>query len=193
MPIGDLPEVRDVGPGVARDAGRLARPGLLQERKGIHIDNSLMLLFGNNKSLVRAGSKLLLNRPMNNKAIRRANLIALIETEGEIQRLAGRFGMNASYMSQIKNGTRQMGDSFARRIEKALGKPEGWMDIPQFRSPDAQMDAAEALQILSTLSDDDRDAWLKHGRLLVESGARSPANPFGPVKKGGNHGGSGTN
>lgn len=121
---------------------------------------------------------------MDNKAIRRANLVGLIKEFETIARLARHTGAVASLLSQIKNGTRQMGDDVARRLERALKKPEGWMDLPQYGPGDAMMDQAEALQILQSLSESDRAAWLKHGRLLVESNShRGPNNPFGHVPK----------
>lgn len=124
------------------------------------------------------------------QAIRRANLAGLIREFETIARLARRTGAVASLLSRIKNGTRQMGDDVARRLERALDKPEGWMDLPQFGAGDAMMDQAEALQILQSLTESDRDAWLKHGRLLVESnGQKGPNNPFGHVPKGPHRGG----
>jgi SOS-response transcriptional repressor LexA len=36
--------------------------------------------------------------------------------------------VTASYLSQVKNGYREMGDKTARSLESALNKPSGWMD-----------------------------------------------------------------
>jgi transcriptional regulator with XRE-family HTH domain len=123
---------------------------------------------------------------MDNKAIRRANLLGLINEFETMARLARHTGVVASLLSQIKNGSRQMGDHVARDLEKALNKPEGWMDLPQYGAGDGVMDQAEALQILQALSEADREAWLRHGRLLVESNVpQGPANPFGKTPRGG--------
>ena len=69
---------------------------------------------------------------MKNKDIRRANLIMLIEegqAAGKNQReWADSLGLDPAYVSQIKNEVRDMGDEFAAKLEKSLGKRTGWMD-----------------------------------------------------------------
>lgn len=68
--------------------------------------------------------------------IRRENLERLIEQFGTMDALASEVGTSPIYLSQIKNRTkssksgrrREMGTALARRLEAALGKPDGWMD-----------------------------------------------------------------
>jgi hypothetical protein len=71
--------------------------------------------------------------PMENKEIRRANMLALADQFGGLQGLADKTKTDAKYLSQVKNRWqgRGMGDDVARRIEEALGKPRGWMDTVQ--------------------------------------------------------------
>lgn len=62
---------------------------------------------------------------------RRANLIKLIENYGTIEQFAEMADQSAGYLSQIKNGTRNMGTRIARKIEQAMGLADGWMDADQ--------------------------------------------------------------
>jgi len=72
-----------------------------------------------------------------NDEIRRDNLLIAIERFRTASALAERAGVAAAYLSQIKNQTpdsktgkaKAMGDEVARKIEKALTAPEGWMDV----------------------------------------------------------------
>lgn len=75
-------------------------------------------------------SNVLLNAPdMDNKEIRRQNLL-LLKGEGTLEDLASKTDSDPAHLSQIKNGTRKMGDEVARRFEKKLRKNRGWMDMP---------------------------------------------------------------
>lgn len=73
---------------------------------------------------------------MNVKDARRRRLQELKEQFGSLEKLAlelnrGKRKPNkylAQYLSQLHTGTRDIGDKFARRIETALAKAEGWMD-----------------------------------------------------------------
>lgn len=71
---------------------------------------------------------------MDVKEVRRLNLEYLIASVGSIKKIADLLDSNQSYISQIKNnnGNKTMGDSMARRLEKAFNKPHGWMDKLQF-------------------------------------------------------------
>jgi len=65
---------------------------------------------------------------MDNKAIRRQNLINLINQFGTIKALAEFAEMSDSHISQIKGGTSKIGDKLARKIEQKFSKPVGWID-----------------------------------------------------------------
>lgn len=67
--------------------------------------------------------------------IRLHNLEALITEAGSAAKLARMAGTNSSYLSQVRNqlptkkGTpRSIGDELAGKLEKAMKKPQGWMD-----------------------------------------------------------------
>jgi SOS-response transcriptional repressor LexA len=69
--------------------------------------------------------------------IRLKNLELLIVEAGSAAKLAGRAGTNSSYLSQVrrqmptKKGTpRGIGDDLAVKLERGMGKYEGWMDEP---------------------------------------------------------------
>lgn len=66
---------------------------------------------------------------MDNKEIRRANMLMLIGLFGSQKNLAEATGTpDPAHLSQIKNKVRDMGDDVARRFEDRLQKPHGWMD-----------------------------------------------------------------
>jgi len=69
--------------------------------------------------------------------IRLKNLELLIAEAGSAAKLAERVGTNSSYLSQVrrqmrtKKGTpRGIGDDLAGKLERGMGKHEGWMDEP---------------------------------------------------------------
>lgn len=69
-------------------------------------------------------------------AIRRENLLRLLEEAGTQERLAERCDVSHIYLNQIKNmrpdpatgKIRNVGNQLARKLEKGMNKPEGWMD-----------------------------------------------------------------
>lgn len=67
--------------------------------------------------------------------IRRANVRALITQLGGQAEFGRRIDMSDSQVSQLvgEKHTKNIGNIIARRIEKALGKPEGWLDVDQTR------------------------------------------------------------
>jgi phage repressor protein C with HTH and peptisase S24 domain len=72
-----------------------------------------------------------------NDEIRRDNLLIAIKRFRTATALAEAAETSAAYLSQIKNQTpdsktgkpKAMGDDLARAIEKAMGVPEGWIDV----------------------------------------------------------------
>lgn len=73
-------------------------------------------------------SSLLCNEGMDAKRARKANLLDLEQKHGTLESLSKRTKTPAAYLSEIKNGTRNMGDKVARRFEKELKLGDGWMD-----------------------------------------------------------------
>jgi phage repressor protein C with HTH and peptisase S24 domain len=65
------------------------------------------------------------------KSIRRQNLVALLERFETAAGFAKAVGTSAAYVSQILSEKVQaeIGDALARKIEKALDLPHGWMDV----------------------------------------------------------------
>lgn len=69
------------------------------------------------------------------KEIRRRNLALLEREAGSWAALARAAGTSASYLSQIcterktqKGTIRAVGDELAKKLERGMGKPRGWMD-----------------------------------------------------------------
>jgi phage repressor protein C with HTH and peptisase S24 domain len=71
---------------------------------------------------------------MDVKEIRRMNLLLLVERHGSVRALADATDSPSTYLVNIKNKERAMGDELARRIEKKLDRPHGWMDRLQVPS-----------------------------------------------------------
>ncbi|MFA6015877.1 MAG: hypothetical protein WC742_12505 [Gallionellaceae bacterium] len=73
---------------------------------------------------------------MDNKEIRRLNLLYLVKETGTDAKFSELTGMPEAYISQIRNRTpagkkktpRGVGNLTARKIEKAFFQPVGWMD-----------------------------------------------------------------
>lgn len=65
---------------------------------------------------------------MDANAARRANLQDLAKQHGSLERLAELTGSAPGHLSQINNGTRNMGPRVARRFEQKLSLGAGWMD-----------------------------------------------------------------
>ncbi|MDR0769765.1 MAG: S24 family peptidase [Burkholderiales bacterium] len=95
------------------------------------------------------------------KEIRLDNLFLAIARKGSIDTLAKNAETSPSYISQLKNGvieqktgkTKGVGDDVARKIERALGEPTGWMDADHSR--DASPGTARARPILTYASLDE--------------------------------------
>lgn len=82
-------------------------------------------------------STVLHHSDMENKAVRRQNLLLVVRQIGGNQaELARLLKCTPGYISQLLNEWqgRGMGSVFARRVEAALGKKKGWMDV--FRPED---------------------------------------------------------
>lgn len=61
-------------------------------------------------------------------AIRRQNLLSLLESAESDREFAKQVDLAPAYISQLKLGTRNIGNKVARKIEAAVGKKEGWFD-----------------------------------------------------------------
>lgn len=77
---------------------------------------------------------------------RRANFKDLLAQHGTIEVLAEKTGSNPQHLSQIKNGTREMGRSVARRFEARLGLPSGWMDTRDHTPAQGSLEGAALLE-----------------------------------------------
>jgi SOS-response transcriptional repressor LexA len=77
------------------------------------------------------------------KAIRLRNLRHLMATIGSSKGMAERLGVTPGYISQIKNGTRNIGDDFAAKLEAAFHKMPGWMDHDHDQIQDSGADVQD--------------------------------------------------
>lgn len=65
---------------------------------------------------------------------------------GMLRRFAQRLGRNAVYISNLNNNRKPIGTVTANNFERALGLPDGWMDVDHSREAMAADDDAQAFQ-----------------------------------------------
>jgi plasmid maintenance system antidote protein VapI len=65
---------------------------------------------------------------------------------GMLKKFAQRLDMNPIYLSQINNDRKVIGTTTANNMEKALGLPDGWMDVDHSKEARAADDDAMAFQ-----------------------------------------------
>ena len=77
----------------------------------------------------------MLNLPRKQQRVRLDNLERLIAEAGSAKRLARLAGSSSSYLSQVRRRRRSpagsprgVGNDLASRLERAMEKPDGWMD-----------------------------------------------------------------
>jgi SOS-response transcriptional repressor LexA len=63
-----------------------------------------------------------------NSQTRKDRLKTLVDVEGSTASFARKYGLDPTYISQMLNGHRNIGEKTARKIEVATGKPTGWLD-----------------------------------------------------------------
>ncbi|MEZ5537607.1 MAG: hypothetical protein R3F02_18560 [Thiolinea sp.] len=108
------------------------------------------------------------------KEIRRERLILLIEkwkAEGnKSQRaLADKCSLNPVHLSQMIKGDRGMGDATARRIEKSMLLPDGYMDTQL--DLEADPDSEEMAALFSQLKGERRKTGIEYVRSLLKTQA----------------------
>lgn len=167
---------------------------------GTYSNISDMLRFVNSGLRIPVVSKLLSNGDMEIAEIRRRNLDLLeaeaksLEAIAEAMRAADAASdpaatakappNYANVLSQIKGGTRNMGDRMARKVEAGMGKSRGWMD--QLQAAETSLEGKEAAQIITSMDDAERAHWMKMLRLANEANPKkSASSPFGPIPRGG--------
>ena len=79
--------------------------------------------------------------------IRHENLLVLIREAGTQERLSELAEVSHVYLNQIKNRRpdpttgkiRNVGNQLARKLEKGMDKPEGWMDRDHSNAPESSL------------------------------------------------------
>jgi len=110
--------------------------------------------------------------------VRRENLRLLRDEIGSVQELADRVGKSQSQISQWLNASthsvsgkpRQISTGSCREIERALRKPEGWMDVEH--SPFAIVETTETTALRRVLNDTSADIRLLSVYRLANSDQR---------------------
>lgn len=105
----------------------------------------------NSGLLVPSSSSLLFNASVDSTSARHANLLTLIKQFGTIEKLAGKTLSAPAHLSQIRNRTRDMGRLVARRFEKQLELPTGWMDTIDHGPSQRPLDTAALVRDFEVL------------------------------------------
>jgi hypothetical protein len=111
---------------------------------------------------IRFDNALLLFDEFVQQAARQPDAATLRGLEG---RFAERLGIQPSYWSQIKAGSRQIGERLARQFESRCRKPFGWMDRPQSGSRRSRESPAAPAR--PAVADDDRMPHNEDERFIV--------------------------
>lgn len=88
---------------------------------------------------LQSRSSVLSNPAMDAVSARRLNLKQLEKQHGSLERLAELTESAPGHLSQIKNGTRNMGNAVARRFERKLDLGAGWMDTRNHAYPQGHL------------------------------------------------------
>ena len=96
--------------------------------------------------------------------IRRDNLQLAVKRFRTAAALAEKAGVAAAYLSQIKNQTpesktgkpKAMGDDVARKIERAIGESEGWMDTEHTLPEDGASSTGQDGSVIKRLLPNDK-------------------------------------
>ena len=119
--------------------------------------------------------------------IRRANLRALLDVNGETQAdCARRMDTAPAYISQILNqhGGRQMGRDFARRLERIYMLEHGWMDHDHSKSPyEEDRTTSAAAQAMQKRFEAMPEPMKTHIRGLMDQILRNKSPPKARKKK----------
>lgn len=96
------------------------------------------------------------------REVRRRNLGVVLQEFRTNAALAKKLDVDASYISQLKKGYREIGNQTARAIERAAKKPKGWLDTQQPEAWGQLLMARQAGRPVFTDSGQDaRKAWLE--------------------------------
>lgn len=155
MAVGDLAKVGVVRVRSPSNTLRFGLPVCFEKGLGVHGATVIAkrYSFVNSSLLVPRIAGRYDTARMDNKAIRRKNLLDLEREFGTLAALAEATGSADRHLSQMKNGTRGMGDRVARRFEARLGKPRGWMDEVDHASPQTSLEAVKLLEDYNALPD----------------------------------------
>jgi Peptidase S24-like len=120
-----------------------------------------------------------------NDEIRRENLLVAIKRAGTASALAEKAGVAAAYLSQIKNRSaesktgkpKSMGDEVARKIEKALGESEGWMDFDHI-SPKGHVPSTTENMLVISASENARLGDTDPSKLTPQQRLKAAVGPL---------------
>lgn len=160
----------------------LGRPWARTIAKRYSLVNSNLRVFNDSSVLFN-------EHAVDNKEIRRANMMALAEEAGSLRALADKTGTPARYLSNIQSRARTkdgkirgMGDAVARRLEEKCGRPRGWMDKerPTLASLGGDKLLLQLIEFYTNVTEERQAAILSRAQLLYNEQypGKSHGNPY---------------
>lgn len=117
---------------------------------------------------------------------RRQHLILAIAEFGGIERLSAATGVGPKYLSQLKNGTRNIGDATVEKLESALGIRDGAWDEPApsvdraSRSPESLKTIAATYRLMESLPEENLEDAFETLRLFHKVAASKKTDADSP-------------
>lgn len=173
MAVGNLSQVDWLGPGCFGHDHKLIRE-TRDEGAHVHADKIAGRYHKSNSSAYLVQGKAACYAiPMDARQAREVNFAALLKLYKNNRVFADAAGLVPAHVSQLKNRVRAMGDEIARRIEKKLRLPHGWMDqphddgaspaaaiIPPARQPLGTVEARAWMDVIQALTPRQRETAL---------------------------------
>ncbi len=110
--------------------------------------------------------------------IRRQNINDIIDRDfnGVQTRLAEKLGTQANLVNRWARGQKVVGDTVARKIEKAANKPSNWLDVDHSLSAVAIPQEEITASDIGQLAAHNLEAWMQNNRDLSSQGKVSKAS-----------------
>ena len=110
--------------------------------------------------------------------IRRQNINDIIDRDfnGVQTRLAEKLGTQANLVNRWARGQKVVGDTVARKIEKAANKPSNWLDVDHSLSAVAIPQEEITPSDIGQLAAHNLEAWMQNNRELSSQGKLSKAS-----------------
>lgn len=111
-------------------------------------------------------------------SIRKASLASLVKENGGVTAFSKMTGISLTYISQMLNGHRNIGEKTARKLELAANKPTGWMDGDV---EDLSVEEMEIIELLRITPEERKKLIIPLIKALIDTHTE-PLNDGGATK-----------